>query len=354
MKRPKSHVMEDQSALLLRTLLPPEWIVRPVAHDYGVDFEVELVDQDVVSGNRIWIQLKAIQRHESAKAVFPVHDEFKDYLELDAKGKLSVEYIPYPLEAKDLQYALACAFPLLLFLADLDEQEIYWIPIRDEILGTLYQRNPRWEDQKTATLNIPIWNRLSWEGKNSYPGLRWYAYEPARMYAFAIIHYYHHEFGITGRLSGYQIGDGWIDHGEELELKTSLISAQNYIAAALKLDVLFGEQGIDFFRLPIPSEDRLMWGLEFQLEQAVTAAREALVALDKESYTFADMSVLLAKVSHGIELLSTAISMYQGFRQKFLLTEATAVWRAAVKVHGIEGPPINPVHRQGYKGSNEP
>ena len=349
MKRPESHVMADQSALLLQTLLPPEWIVRPVPHDYGVDFEVELVDQEVVSGNRVWIQLKSVRRRESATAVFAVRDDFQEFLELDTDGRLSVEYMPYSLEAKELQYSLACAFPLLLLVADLDEREIYWIPIRDEILGALSQRNPKWEKQGSATLHIPVWNRLSWEREHNYPGFRWYAHEPARMYAFAIIHYYHHEFRITGRLSGYQIGNGWIDHGEEIELKKSLELAHGYISAALKMDVLFGVQGIDFFRLPIPSEVGLIWGLAAQLEQAVAAAREALEALDKERYAYSEMTSLIAKVDHGVDLLSTAISAYQGFRQKFLLTEATAVWRAAFKEHGIEGPPINPVHRQGYK-----
>jgi hypothetical protein len=52
MKRPRQHVMEDASGRLFQSLLPEEWIVRPIAKDYGVDFEVELVDQKIVSGDR--------------------------------------------------------------------------------------------------------------------------------------------------------------------------------------------------------------------------------------------------------------------------------------------------------------
>lgn len=345
MKRPEQHVIADQSELLLRSLLPAEWIIRSITKDYGVDLEIELVDQELVSGNRIWVQLKGVKQCETRTAKFPVQEQFREELGLD---ELSITYVPFSLDSRELQYSLKCAFPLLLLVADLNQGDVYWLPIRDEVLGSLSQRNPTWTSQQSATLHIPSWNRLSWERESGYPGLRWYAHEPARMYAFAIVHYYHHEFQITGRLSGYEIGDGWIDHGEELELRTSLELAHQYVSAALNIDVLFGVEGIDFFKAPLPLE--LGRSLASQLEQAVAAARAALDALERQDYSFGEMATLLGRVSHGIELLSTAISAYQGFRQKFLLTEATALWRAAKDIHGIDGPPTYPIHRQGYKG----
>ncbi len=165
------------------------------------------------------------------------------------------------------------------------------------------------------------------------------------MYAFAIIHYYYHEFLYTGRLSGYEIGDGWIDHGEETELVSSLQLAQQYISAALELDVLFGNQGIDFFRLPqIPGYPSTP-GLAIQLREAQEATKVALEMLHKEQYSFLGMSILIGHVNHAVNLLSTAISAYQGFRQKFLLTEGAAIFRAALKLHGFEGAPIIPMKR---------
>ena len=60
-------------------LLPDEWIVRPIAKDYGVDFEIELVrDQEIVSGNRIWVQLKSVEEAKRVTARFPVADRFPD------------------------------------------------------------------------------------------------------------------------------------------------------------------------------------------------------------------------------------------------------------------------------------
>jgi len=43
-QRPRSHVLETRSEAYLLTCVPPEWIVRDVSHDYGLDKNVEIVD----------------------------------------------------------------------------------------------------------------------------------------------------------------------------------------------------------------------------------------------------------------------------------------------------------------------
>ena len=65
------------------------------------------------------------------------------------------------------------------------------------------------------------------------------------------------------------------------------------------------------------------------------------------SITFSDMSVMLGLVHHAINLMSSAISAYQGFKQKFLLTEQTAVWRAWSAQNGTAAePPLIPTSRR--------
>ena len=112
--------MEKQSVQLLEQLIPDEWIARPIhPPDYGVDLEIELVDQTVVTGKRIWVQMKAIER---AKFRAISHDAVN-----------GIDCVPFPLSTKEMQYSLECSFPLLLFIADLRSREIYWLPIRDEV-----------------------------------------------------------------------------------------------------------------------------------------------------------------------------------------------------------------------------
>lgn len=333
--------MEDASGQVLRRLLPDEWIIRPIAKDYGVDYEIEIVDQEIVSGNRIWVQLKSKERAKRVTARFHVADHFPD-LPSDGKGDICAEYLPYSMTTKAIAYACRCHFPLLLVLVDFAVDEAFWLPIRDEVGLHLRGKDRPPPDQQSATLKIPVWNSLTDEAKRNFSGLRWYAVEPARMYAFAILHHFHHEFQYEGRLSGYSIGDGHIDYGEEDELRRSLMLAREHCIAALKLDVLFGKNGVDYFQLeniPEVNAPGIMW----QIANGCLAADKALKLLDAKSYTFLEFSMLLGTVDQAINMMSTAISSYQGFRGRYLLTEEAAVWRVwSAKEGGTADPPIIP------------
>jgi hypothetical protein len=131
------------------------------------------------------------------------------------------------------------------------------------------------------------------------------------MYAFALLHHYYHQFRQLGRLSGYHIGEGWMDPGEEDEARHGLKLARTFISLALKLETLFGKQGVDLFRTLF--NDRF--------ERGFAAASEALRALDKQDYTLLSMSALLADVEMAIDAFSSAISFYQMCRGKFILRD---------------------------------
>lgn len=350
MKRPIEHVMEDQAGQLIRQLLPDAWIVRNVPKDYGIDLEVEIVDQDFVTGNRIWVQSKAAKNLESRIFEYDISQVGLEPADVPGAedGIFRAEYFPHRLDVKELQYALRCTVPLLLFVCDLERRDVLWLPLRDEVLCCLTPSRPGWTKQGTATVRVPGWNNLQWEEEHGYPGLRWYALEPARLNAFAVLHYYYHEFQHTGRLSGYVIGEGFVDHGEEEELRSSLALAKEYLESALTLDVLFGSKGVDYFTNGAPGLG--VDPIAVQLAAGVQAAENALAALDGGAYNHMSMALVAGKVSHAINLLSTAITAYQGFRQKFLLTEGSAAWRAGSKFHGLDGPPVAPMDRQRSRG----
>jgi Domain of unknown function (DUF4365) len=312
MKRPKQHIMETESEQLLEQLVPSSWIIRSVSKDYGVDKEIELVDQNIVSGKRIWLQLKSVEKINVRKQVYKTDAKSQ---KKDA-DKIEVDYISFSMDVDTLKYYLSCTFPVLLFLADLENKEIYWLPIQDEIEINLFKRTPNWTEQKSTTLQIPIWNRLTSEKENNYPGLRWYSLEPARMYAFARIHHFYHESQYYCRLSGYSIGDGWIDDGEEKELKSSLVFAKKIIKSSLNYDVLFGLSGIDFLILSVVP----------QFQKALESADFALEMLSNNQYKWNDIAREIGYVFHAVNLLSITISMYQDLRQKYLFSEEAAVW----------------------------
>jgi hypothetical protein len=58
-KRPKEHVKETKSRKIFSNLIPDEWILRDIQHDYALDIELEIVTEENVSGKTLLIQLKS-------------------------------------------------------------------------------------------------------------------------------------------------------------------------------------------------------------------------------------------------------------------------------------------------------
>jgi len=160
--------------------------VRPILKDYGIDCEIELVDQESVTGNRIWVQIKSVEEISFQCMPHSPKAATRDQI----LNKNETKFTTFSLSTKEVSYALQCAFPLLLFVADLKGGDIYWLPIRDHVMVNLKKRN--WQHQTSVSVRIPALNNLSGERSGNYSGLRWYALEPARMNAFFLLHRYHH------------------------------------------------------------------------------------------------------------------------------------------------------------------
>lgn len=204
------------------------------------------------------------------------------------------------------------------------------MPIRDEVTHR-HGRLGAWRNQGDVSLRIPTSNTLLNEKAEGCPGLRWYAVEPARMYAFAKIHYLYHELGYEAHLSGYSIGDGWIDNGEEESLRRSLKNVSEYLTEALSIEFVFE---------PNKSAPFAMFStLATSIRGARDAANSALAMIDAHQFTFQGLAGLLGKAQHGVNMLSTAIASYDGYRSRYLLCEANAVFHA---ISGTRSPPPFP------------
>jgi hypothetical protein len=317
MKRPKSHVIENISEDVFKSFLPDEWIIRKIPKDYGIDYEIEIVENQRVTGKRIWVQLKGTEKLEIKSKSVSIPLSFQE----DFKGKTSIEvnYIPFQASTNLLKYALLCDFPLILGVVDVKEKNVYWIPIQDEISENIENNNFNWRNQKSVVLHIPVRNNLK-DNLDLY-GLKWYSMEPARMRAFAILHAYHHELGYRARLSGYEIGDGYIDQKEEL--KESIIVAKKYLILSLEQSSLFGKNGLDVYIITI---------MPFIVE-GIEACTEILEQIEKNVVSFIPTSILIGKVDNAVNLLSTCIAMYQDFRKKFLQTDEKTIFTALMEIN---------------------
>lgn len=289
-----SHVICDEAETIFRSSIPKEWIVRALPKDYGVDYEIETVEKGVVTGKRFWMQLKGVQ-----SVTIRNYDCFDSSL---SKGVSKC--VVFPADTKLLKYALSCDFPLLLGVIDIHLKEGFWLPIRDEIEANLAIGNPNWRKQATATVRIPVDNSLSEERNRGYSGLRWYAMEPARMRAFAILHHYYHEL----KFQLFPLELFGLSTFVPDDMVTTLGKVRSYLEMALNIGCLFGKTGIDVFINQVRPV----------LERGIRGCDELAVRI-REKRDFNSEYGPLGWIYQAVGLLSTSISMYKDFRWRYLL-----------------------------------
>ncbi|MBU7046334.1 MAG: tetratricopeptide repeat protein, partial [Theionarchaea archaeon] len=127
MKRTRKHVLETESRRALERLLPPEWIFRPRIPDYGIDAEIEIVEEEEVTNKVLWLQLKATEKR---------------------KKKVS-----YQMRTDHLKYYEKCRMPVLIIYWIKRENTFYYLFAQKYIKENL-STNPEWRNQKTVAVTF--------------------------------------------------------------------------------------------------------------------------------------------------------------------------------------------------------
>lgn len=69
-KRPRAHVLEEESRRALRSILPADWVIADTNQlEYGLDARVEIFKRGVATGLAFWVQLKATDERDLSKAL---------------------------------------------------------------------------------------------------------------------------------------------------------------------------------------------------------------------------------------------------------------------------------------------
>jgi hypothetical protein len=136
--RPVSHVTGEQAVLALRRELPPSWIVREMALDYGIDCEIEIVEPGgTVTGAIVKAQVKGIG----------------DGI---AKGADWVS-----VRIASVRYWLSLPVPVILVHVDVGSEIVWWVDVHDYLLE---------QDQlETIYLTKKKTIRFKFEGANRLP-----------------------------------------------------------------------------------------------------------------------------------------------------------------------------------------
>lgn len=91
--RPREHVLEEESCIALRALLPAAWTVEPVRRDYGLDARVEVFQDGHATGLAFWAQLKATDEADLRRALAVSFETSSlNYLSVQADPVLLVRF----------------------------------------------------------------------------------------------------------------------------------------------------------------------------------------------------------------------------------------------------------------------
>jgi len=94
-RRPRQHELSDESEVAFRALLPPRLIYRETQRDYGIDGEIEIVDErGQATGRKFLVQLKATDEVDLRDALRTrIRNTTAEYLRAQQAPVLMVRYL---------------------------------------------------------------------------------------------------------------------------------------------------------------------------------------------------------------------------------------------------------------------
>jgi tetratricopeptide (TPR) repeat protein len=129
MKRPRQHVLEEESRRALKNLLPSEWIIEDIKPDYGLDVRITIVEGEEVTPKVFSAQIKSTESIIKTDNVISLSINTK-YLKYYEEYPLPV-FILYYLKGKNI---------------------FYYLFAQKYIRETLSVESTGWRQQKTKTI----------------------------------------------------------------------------------------------------------------------------------------------------------------------------------------------------------
>lgn len=128
--RHNNHILETESNKFVNNHIPNEWVIDKPDHDYGIDYNINIVINNEVTGLSFSVQLKSM-----------IRDHHSDFATITLKHST-------------LSLFNTMLVPVLLVAYVQEEKEAYWCWNNDLDIDLTVQ-------QKTFTIQIPKTNKLS-------------------------------------------------------------------------------------------------------------------------------------------------------------------------------------------------
>lgn len=167
-QRADAHLSEGASEVIVAKRLPAEWVIRKLHPDYGVDISIEVFERISLRiptmGKFLFVQLKSTSSLDTAtiKIRGRVNVE-KARDRQDGAIDYEVDIVKYVVDSDTIDNArlMGPSTPLLLFVVDVANDEVYYVCLTDYYDKILEPRGFDCSKQNSVTIHIPKSNRLS-------------------------------------------------------------------------------------------------------------------------------------------------------------------------------------------------
>ena len=213
--------MEDESYQIIKKLIPKEWVIREFNRpDYGIDLVIELFDKidDQISetlGEFIYIQVKSVKNLEiKSEKIFSVENVAKGKWKEDKSKYAEIDVIKYVFDTNSIFtiQTLGGSVSVLLFVVDIESENVYFICVNDYIDKIILPKNPKYTEQESYTITIPTLNNLV-NREISNNALKFYGKRAKLLSAFSKFAYQKNELSYLLGVKDFPI----ITYREEIE-----------------------------------------------------------------------------------------------------------------------------------------
>ncbi|KKM64808.1 hypothetical protein LCGC14_1497600, partial [marine sediment metagenome] len=138
MIKDKNQEIRDKAEALLKKFFA-SWPFNPLPDDYGLDFYITVAENTLIKEKyNFLVQLKGSESISYKK-----------------------EYFAFKMDIKHLRSYLEIPIPVLLVIYDVKTEVGYWINVQRYCRNILNIESPKWIEQKTKNLRIPLENQLT-------------------------------------------------------------------------------------------------------------------------------------------------------------------------------------------------
>lgn len=183
--------------LLAAFAFPPEWVVRPIPDDFGLDLELEVfhevdsrpngVRRYQTRGEHLYMQVKTTDSLKTTK--------------LKRKRPATrLEVANFQMKTADLMLveSMGASVPVVLLLVDRTSNRIFYVCLTDYVSHYLQSATPDWRERQRVEIYLPLRNELKPSGDPTDMAAHWSYFSRlagrGKLYsAFNLIYFYLNE-----------------------------------------------------------------------------------------------------------------------------------------------------------------